>query len=246
MIDRGDDVWFRRLNEGQRDAPLLLVLPHAGGSATYYRPLGALLPELEVLAVQYPGRQDRHREAQLPSIEALAEEVSTRLAPRAAARTLVLFGHSMGAVVAFEVARRLEGRGTAVAHLVVSGRGAPGWSEAAPVTLDDDALLTELLRLSGTDVAVLDDPEIRALVLPAVRADYRIVRAYRGSADAVVQAPLTVMHARDDPLVPADAVAGWRRNSRGAVTEITFRGGHFYLVDHVAEVAEVLRRAATG
>lgn len=246
MTDHGDDVWFRTLNEGGPEAPLLVVLPHAGGSATYYRPLGALLPELEVLAVQYPGRQDRHREAQLPSIEALAEEVSTRLAPRAAARRLVLFGHSMGAVVAFEVARRLEERGTVVAHLVVSGRGAPGTEDAAPVALDDDALLSELLRLSGTDAAVLDDPEVRALVLPAVRADYSIVSAYRGPTDATVQAPLTVMHACDDPLVPAEAVAGWRGRSRATVAGLTFRGGHFYLVDQVVEVAKVLGRVASG
>ncbi|MCX6406063.1 MAG: alpha/beta fold hydrolase [Propionibacteriales bacterium] len=248
MTDGGglDDLWFRPLNAARQDAPLLVVLPHAGGSASYYRPLGALLPEVEVWAVQYPGRQDRYGEEQLPSIDRLADEVAARLSSQAAERSLALFGHSMGAVVAFEVTRRLEGLGVAVAHLVVSGRGAPDWTPPPGGPTDDDALVTELLRLSGTHAAVLDDPDLLALVLPAVRADYAIVREYRASADARVATSLTVLHARDDPLVPAEALDGWRDASSGPVSFLAFLGGHFYLVERAAEVADVLRRAASG
>lgn len=248
MSDPGalDDLWFRPLNAVRRDVPLLVVLPHAGGSASYYRPLGALLPELEVWSVQYPGRQDRYSEAQLPSIDRLADEVAVRLASHASERSLVLFGHSMGAVVAFEVARRLEGRGVAVAHLVVSGRGAPDWTPPLDGPTDDDALVTELLRLSGTDAAVFDAPDLLALVLPAIRADYAIVREYRAAADASVETSLTVLYARDDPLVPAESLDGWRDVSVGPVAFLPFLGGHFYLVDRAVEVADVLRRAASG
>ncbi|WP_328879738.1 thioesterase II family protein [Streptomyces sp. NBC_00299] len=237
--------WTRDFAAADEGAPLLVCFPHAGGSAAYFRPLAqAVAPGVRTLAVQYPGRQDRRHEPLLESVPALAEAAFEALRPELAG-PFAFFGHSLGAVVAFEVARRFEQlTAQGPARLFTSARRAPSVVREERVHLLDDAgLLTELGRLGGTDTAVLADADLRALVLPVVRADYRAVETYRAAPGTRVTCPVTVFVGDADPVTAVSDAAAWEgHTTKGADVQV-FQGGHFYLDRHTAAVASAIAAA---
>ena len=169
-VDQLDpDLWIRRYQPSAVDSPRLICFPHAGGSASAFVKLAALLaPDVEVLAVQYPGRQDRRNEPCAGTVEDLAASIAAT-SDAWSTGTYAFFGHSMGAVLAYEVARRLsrDDRPGPV-RMFASGRRAP--SRLRPETVhqrDDAGLLAEMRLLGGTDERLLADPEILALALGA-------------------------------------------------------------------------------
>ncbi|WP_327365148.1 thioesterase II family protein [Streptomyces sp. NBC_01217] len=221
-----------------------MCLPFAGGAAGYFRHLSAALtPDVEVLAVQYPGRQDRRGEPVITDLRALADEVFVALRPLVDA-PIALFGHSMGASVGFEVVRRFEEHGLpSPLALLVSARGAPSLPARRKVHgLDDDGIVAELTALGGTDPAVLADPELRAMVMPALRGDYQAAEGYQAPTEgAVVDVPIVALAGDSDPRVSVDDVAAWQDHTRGAFRMEVFPGGHFYLSDCVPDVAAQIR-----
>lgn len=226
------DPWVRRFATG-RDAPHRLVcFPHAGGSASFFSPLArALSGRFEVCAVQYPGRQDRRAEPFLRTIEEIADGAFTALRS-SDVEPSVLFGHSMGAVVAFEVARRMEQHGAPPLGLVVSGRRAPSTVRVEDVhKRDDNALVDEIRGLGGTDTTFLDDPELRAMVLPAIRADYTAVETYRYTDGRPLSCDIAVIVGTGDPRVTHAEAEAWRAHTSGDFTLQSVPGGHFYLRD---------------
>lgn len=230
--------WIRRLVAAPDSAVKLVCFPHAGGSASYFRGLAlALAPRVETLAVQYPGRQERRREAPLESVSALADSAFEALRD-VADEPFAFFGHSLGAVVAFETALRFEGRPGGPVRLFASAGCAPSVTRRPRLHLgDDDTLVAELSKLGGTDPAALALPQARAQFLPALRADYRAVGMYTAVPGARLTCPITVFLGDGDPIVSArDAVAWDDHTTKGTDTR-TFEGGHFYLDDKAGEVA---------
>ncbi|WP_210589229.1 thioesterase II family protein [Streptomyces sp. GESEQ-35] len=238
-----NSTWFRRFTTAAGDGPRLVCFPHAGGSATSYMPLARMVPaDFDVVSVQYPGRQDRYGEAPFtdlaPLVEAVAEELAHELAADPG-RPYALFGHSMGALVAYETARLLaRGELPGPQRLFLSGRGAPGLRTSVRYDLYDDAdVLAEMRRLGGTDQAMLDDPELLELVLPALRADYRAVGTYRWRGGEPLAAAITALVGDRDPMVTVQDARTWREHTSGDFALKVFPGGHFYLVDHIGQVA---------
>ncbi|MER6675515.1 alpha/beta fold hydrolase [Streptomyces sp. NPDC000983] len=240
------DTWFRRYKPSAPGAVKLLALPHAGGSAPYFMPLArALAPELDVLCVQYPGRLDRHRETPVTELRDLAEQVYRALVS-APAGPVVLFGHSMGAVLAYEIARRLEASGGGeLLGVIASGRRAPHRFREETVHLrDDDGIIAEIRALSGTEPGVLDDEDLLRMVLPALRADYRAVETYRESPDpAPLSAPVTVLTGESDSRVSLDDARAWQELTSGTFRFRSFPGGHFYLNGRPAEVTAAVKES---
>jgi surfactin synthase thioesterase subunit len=235
-----DERWIKRFHPAP-DAPArVIVLPHAGGAVSAYFKLSAALhPALDAHAVQYPGRQERRHEPPLTDVRLLAAGVADALPDDG--RPTLLFGHSMGAVVAFELALLMERRGAAPHALVASGRRAPSTYRDEWVHRRDPAgVAAELRLLSGTDPMFLQDPELFEMVLPALRADYRAVETYQCAADAAVGCPLIVFVGDDDPKTTVEEARAWRRNTTGDFDLRVFPGGHFYLDDQVAEVTDAL------
>jgi surfactin synthase thioesterase subunit len=232
------DEWIRRYRPAPGAAIRLVCLPHAGGSASFFLPVAAALsPDVDVLAVQYPGRQDRRHDPMIDDLGDLADAVVTALKPWLD-RPFAFFGHSMGATLAFEVTRRLEqGAGPAPLHLFASGRRAPSRHRDENVHLGgDDRLIAELTELSGTDTRVLGEEEMLRLVLPAIRNDYRATETYRYRPGPPLSCPITVLTGDADPKTSLDEAEAWREQTTGSFDLRVYPGGHFYLADHQSEV----------
>lgn len=228
-----EDSWFRRFHTSPEAKARLVCLPHAGGSAPFYFPVSrALTPDIEVLAVQYPGRQDRRHEPFLTTVDALADRIADLLRGRDDL-PLALFGHSMGAMIAFEVARRLEAAGTAVDTLFVSGRRAPSRHRDENVHIrTDDGVIDELRRLSGTEMDLLGDDEVVRMILPVVRNDYRAVETYRYQPGPPLAAPVVAFTGTADPVASVDEVRSWGEHTSAGFELVPLDGGHFFLTRH--------------
>ncbi|AEH09984.1 MULTISPECIES: thioesterase II family protein [Protofrankia] len=247
----GADLWIRRFHPVADPARRLVCFPHAGGSAPFFFPLSQELSApagpgrrgVDVLAVQYPGRQDRLGEPAVTSIAGLAEGIATALRPWAG-EPLTFFGHSMGAVVAFEVALRLRARGQdGPVRLIASGRRAPSrYRQRQDVHGRDDAgIVAELRQLAGTDPRLLGDEEILRMILPAIRADYTAVETYRSEPGAVLPCPVTVFTGDADPQVTLDEAQAWREHTIAGFDLRVFPGGHFYLAEDPGPVIAAIR-----
>ncbi|MEW1693765.1 thioesterase II family protein [Streptomyces sp. NPDC091265] len=232
--------WIRGYRPRPDAALRLVCFPHAGGSATAYHPwASAFGPDIDVLAVQYPGRQDRHAEPLVHDLQELADLALPAVRDAVEGRPFALFGHSMGAALAFEVTRRLEAQGDGPSLLAVSGRRAPSLpaTSGGPVHhLDDDAVVAHLQDLSGTDPRLLEDPDVREMILPVVRADLRAVETHRSAPGTTVDAPVLSLTGADDPWTSVAEARGWSAHTTGDFSLRVFPGGHFYLAEHQAEV----------
>ncbi|OIK05260.1 thioesterase II family protein [Streptomyces monashensis] len=239
-----NSTWLRRFTTAAGKGPRLVCFPHAGGSATAYTSLTRTLPaDFDVVCVQYPGRQDRYGEAPFTALGPLVEAVAGELARELAVdpgRPYALFGHSMGALVAYETARLLAGGELpSPRRLFLSGRGAPGpgGSAARPHPHDDADVLAEMRRLGGTDQDMLDNPEVLEMVLPALRADYRALGTYRWRAGEPLATAITALVGDRDPVVTVQEALAWREHTSGGFALKVFPGGHFYLSDRIGQVA---------
>jgi surfactin synthase thioesterase subunit len=233
-----EDVWVRRFHSAPRSRTTVVCFPHAGGAANFFHPLSAALrPAIQVAAMQYPGRHDRRRDPFLTSIEGLADGCFGSLRPLLD-RPVAFFGHSMGATVAFEVARRMRRElGTAPVALFASGRRAPSRHRAESLhTRSDAALIAELKALSGTNARLLADAELLDLILPVIRADYTAVETYRFESGPVLNCPIIALIGDRDPRVTVDEARDWSQHTTGPFKLRKFTGGHFYLTDHLRAV----------
>ena len=220
----------------------MLCLPHAGGSASFYYPVSrALAPAVEVLAAQYPGRQDRRHEPLIGNVPELTDQIVAAV-EATVDRPLAVFGHSMGATLGFEVVRRLEAAGMPVSVLFVSGRRAPSTLREEPDyrQYTDADIIRELRSLNGTEGNLLDDDETVQVILPSVRNDYLVIRDYRFVPGPPLRCPVVALNGQDDPKVTAAEAEAWHEHTSGAFDLRVFPGGHFYLVSQAAAVIDTV------
>ena len=218
--------------------PKLLIFPHAGGSAQYYVPFSkAFTTDVKRVAVQYPGRGGQHDVSSFTSISDLAALVVTMLSPLDQSEgEIAFFGHSMGGLLAFEVARRFEAAGNPVAALFVSASAAPGRVGFDATTDTDQGLLDAAAQFTGASPELLQNEQFAATILPTLRG-FRAIGDYDCPSDATVSCPIAAYLADDDPIATPEKVLPWAQRTTSEFTIRTFPGHHFYLNDHLPELA---------
>jgi medium-chain acyl-[acyl-carrier-protein] hydrolase len=244
--------WFARSEPKPHAKLRLFCLPHAGSGPAIYRPwLAQMPPEIELRLIQLPGRETRLREQPFthigPLIEALAPAVEAELD-----KPYMLFGHSMGALVAFELARALRRRGApAPLELLISGRRAPQLDDTdAPLhKLPEDAFIAAMVeRYNGIPQIILDDLELLRLFLPTLRADLAVIETYEYAPEAPLDCSITAFGGSNDARARLADLQAWQAQSSWPVSIQQFPGGHFYLQDErdaliAAIVATALRNS---
>lgn len=231
--------WVKRYGSA---GPATLVFPHAGGAALAYRGLGTALAAAgaDAYVMQYPQRGDRLTHPAPATVAELAADLFDagswdRLGP------LRLFGHCMGAVVAFEFARVAQRRGVEVSALWVSASEAPAAVAASPpLPMAQSEIIAEMVDLGGTDPRLLEDEDFVELLLMAVRADYAAFNRYSCADDVCISADIHTLGGNRDHRISETMLRRWESHTKGVFTCSIFDGGHFYIDDHTADVAELI------
>ncbi|MGV0745741.1 thioesterase II family protein [Mycolicibacterium sp. XJ870] len=234
--------WIKRYPGIDRAARPTLVFPHAGGAAVAYRSLGTALAAAgsDAYVMQYPQRGDRLSHPAPVTVGELARDLFdagdwSQLGP------LRLFGHCMGAVVAFEFARVAERNGVAVDALWVSASEAPSAVASSPaLPTAESEIIAEMVDLGGTDRQLLADEDFVELLLMAVRADYAAFNRYACENDVTIAADIYTLGGERDHRISEDMLRRWEFHTTGAFTCSMFDGGHFYINEHTRDVAELV------
>jgi surfactin synthase thioesterase subunit len=217
--------------------PKLYIFPHAGGSAEYYVPFAkAFTGDVKRVAVQYPGRGGTHDLAAFTSIEDLADGVCQLLGDGdQSGGRIAFFGHSMGALVAFEVARRFEEAGHPIAALFVSACAAPGRAGFEYIPESDRGLLDAVSAMTGANPEFLENEEFAAKILPTLRG-FKALTNYQCAPEATVSCPIFAFLGDDDEVATRDKVLPWSERTTSEFTVRVFTGHHFYLTDNLPEL----------
>jgi surfactin synthase thioesterase subunit len=221
---------------------VLVCLPFAGGGASFFKKWQpAAPPGLDIAAVQPPGREERYVDDPFTTVEAVVGEAYDRLLPQLAdAGRVALFGHSLGAVLAYELAHRLA-TVTTVTRLFVSGSTGPWRPRSRRATgLPDDAFVHAVRRFAGYTHPAMDDPEMREILLPSLRADVEMHESYVAPRDRPLPVPITALRGRDDELVSAEQCAEWAGATTAGFDLVERDGGHMYLTTGEAGLLRLL------
>ena len=236
--------WLVSRKPNPRARVRLFCFPYAGGGDSLFRPWQKGLPEtIEVCPVQLPGRGPRITEPPFTELSQLVRAAGQALAPHLD-KPFAFFGHSMGALVGFELARHLRReRGPQPVHLFVAGRCSPQTLREpfAGDLLDSD--FSEILRRSnGTPEEVLENPELMELVLPAVRADFALCKSYLYSPEPPFTFPVTAFGGLEDRGVSRECIEGWREHTTGPFVLRMLPGDHFFLNTSARPLLEAIAK----
>ncbi len=233
--------WFAYHHPRAQSTPRLFCFAHAGSGALAYRGWADWLgDDLEVCPIQLPGRESRLREPLVTEMKSLISALVTALTPYCD-RPFGLFGHSLGALIAYECAHALRERGLYARHLLVSARRAPN-AAFPPTDTSEAGVVARIQRLSGTAAEVLNHPELWALLLPILRADFLLNDRYVFPLDRPpLDCGVTVLGGAEDTEVPESALSQWQIVSAKPINLEIFPGGHFYLQQRPEKLREWLR-----
>lgn len=226
----------------------LFIFPHAGGSAAAYKPFArAFSTDAKRIAVQYPGRSGQHNVTDLESISTLAGDIYPLLRPKITGSRVAFFGHSMGGLLAFDIARRLEEDGESLAALFISAAPAPGHGGYEQLHQgSDDELLEMVAAMTGTDSRFVGG-QFGATVLKTLR-NYGAITSYTCPPGTTVSCPVYAYAAADDTAVSYDSISAWSEYTTADFALHTVAGDHFFITEHVDEIVSDIetRIAACG
>jgi pyochelin biosynthesis protein PchC len=243
--------WVRCLNSAPRGAERLVCFPHSGGSAQFYAPWAApLRSSVQLMAVQYPGRGDRFSETPVGSVQAMSSFAAAELSEFTSA-PFALFGHSLGAIVAYETAIKLRDAGTPPLCLLVSCSAPPQHSSGGSTHLaSDEELWSSVRQLGGMEPEIVDNYELVEMLLPALRADISAHESYLMRPDTIpLSCPVRCYYGIGDPIVDEAQLPGWAEISTGPFTLHSRKGAHFHLTmdidDLINDILTVMEEELT-
>ena len=227
----------------------LFCFPYAGGGASIFSNWSRTLPpEVDICAIHMPGREARLHEPPLTRWADVIDRLAGALRPWMD-RPFAFFGHSLGAGIAFELARRLRrDQQPGLMHLFVSGGAAPHLPLDRPLThgLPEAEFIDAIRSLAGTPDEILQDPELMAVFVPILRADFGLSERYMYQEVAPLAVPISSYGGIDDRRVPRVKLEAWRRHTACAFRVAMFNGGHFFLHDSRQAVLSTLTRELRG
>jgi medium-chain acyl-[acyl-carrier-protein] hydrolase len=224
-------IYGPRITENARCR--LFCLPHSGSGAAQFGPWKSFLPPfLDICPIQLPGRENRFREAPLTQIHRIAEILAVELKPYLD-RPYILYGYSLGALIAFELARQLRRQNASPAlALYALARPAPNLVQTRyPIhQLTDKEFLLELThRFNGMSPAILKEKELMELLLPTLRADFTALETYVYQAEAPLDCPIRAFGGSDDPTTTEEELRAWELHTTGTFESAIFPGDHFFI-----------------
>ena len=235
--------WLLRAGTPTQARCRLFCFPFAGGSASAFRTWhSAFPPEIEVCAVQLPGREQRIGEPLFTTLESLVNALIPVLLPYTDL-PFALFGYSMGTLISLELAHRLEREhGLSPEHLFVAARRPPHLPDLDPPLhhLPEDELIAELRRFQGTPEEVLQNRDLMRLLLPILRSDLAICETYRYLDRAPLGCPISVFGGVDDPHIKLVDLIAWRKHTARAFTLKLFPGDHFFLFSATSSLTQTI------
>lgn len=241
MTESPKSPWIKRPRPAPDAGVRLFCVPHAGAGPSFFaRWVAELSGEFDVCLVHLPGREDRLAELPIDDLPLVATRVADAVAPLLD-RPFTFFGHSMGAVIAYEVVHRLPREPR---QLFVSASAPPHRPSPEPPVAhlpDADFLAAVRHGYGGIPEALWQDDELVGLLLPALRADFAAFERYRWTPRAPLRCPISALGGAADPFVPDGSLAGWGELTTGDCTVRVIGDGHFYLVPDRAVVHAHLR-----
>jgi len=243
-VEHALSVWLPYRRPRNKPTIRLFCFAHAGGSAAIFREWNNLLPpHIEVCAIQLPGREARSGEPLRRRMDSIVSELAFVLRPLLD-RPFALFGHSLGAKVAFEAARLLCAEHFHPAHIFVSGSPAPHIdSRTIPLhSLPDSELLEQLRILGGMPADLLNTRELLTWFLPVIRADLEVNETYVFTPGAALSSPMTAFGGAMDSEVPINALEAWREYTSGPFRRRILKGGHFFILEEQSVVTKEIRQ----
>ena len=232
----------------------LFCFPYAGGSAMLFQSWSKSLPRtVEVCPVQPPGRGDRLREQPFTRLQPLVQAAAESLRPFLDDMPFAFFGHSMGAMISFELARLLRREGRAQPQqLFLSGSNAPQLAPQSGSTgrhihnLPAPELIEELRRLNGTPREVLDHPELMELLLPIIRADMAVCETYTYTPEPPLDCAISAFGGLQDLEVPREGVRAWHSQTRSSFAMWMFEGDHFFLHQALPQMLRIVSESCSN
>jgi surfactin synthase thioesterase subunit len=225
------ESWLAHYQLNHQASLRLFCFPYTGGGAIVFRSWREFLPaQIEVCPVEIPGRGTRLMEIPFTQLKPLIEALAPALVPYLN-KPFALFGHSMGALIAFEVARKLSQEyGRSPVHLFVSGRGGPHIPERSPIHhLSDSEFIEGLRSLNGTSTEVLDNHELMQLLIPTLRADFTMAETYVFTPGTPLDCPITAFGGLQDPEAKPKDIITWRQYTSDAFSSHMLTGDHFFI-----------------
>jgi medium-chain acyl-[acyl-carrier-protein] hydrolase len=222
----------------------LFCFSHSGGGASFYRHWDdAIGDEIDVCPVQLPGRENRRSEAPFTRFDPLIETLADALSPYMD-MPFALFGHSLGALLSFGLARHLRRQGRPdPLHLFVSGRRAPHLprEDGSVATLPDKEFIEKIRHFHGTDEEILRNAELMELFLPLLRADFSIYESFVYTAEPPFHCPISAFGGLDDNEVSVSSLIAWKEHTTNAFGLHQFPGGHFFLLDMEEQLLQIMK-----
>lgn len=227
----------------------LFCFPHAGGSSSFYRPWASFCAanNIELIAIQLPGREKRIHEPPLDNLESivfmLTKEIVNYLD-----KPYAIFGHSMGSMVSYEVCKSLiQSNNQVPEHLFLSSCRAPHLTPRKDkiYNLPDDQFITKLRDLNGTPEEILNNTEFRAFFIPMLRSDFKIAETYQGSIDFQLDIPITSLVGEEDTVSIYD-ILEWEKHTASEFSHLVFTGDHFYINSHIKQIVDIIDSKLKG
>jgi len=233
-----DSLWFPKLGTSQKASCRLFCFPYAGGSSFIYNNWSKTISEnIEICAIQLPGRANRMNEKPFTGVEPLVEVLTEKILPFTT-MPFAFFGHSMGAIICYELAINLRKKANIEPlHLFVSGRSAPHLAANDRITynLPDQDFIKEIAKLNGTPKEILQNAELLELLFPLLRADFELVETYKYNKQQQLNCPISAFGGSEDEEVSIDDLKAWKVHTKAGFKLNVLDGDHFF-INHFSEV----------